>query len=923
MGFYFIFAAVIKLVHKNNEKYSPSIVNIGIFLILTLVFGCCLPGFSQDQKPAKSNNRPISKRPLINQVDSNLSKKAGIIKSLDTNSLKIDTIGNKKDSTKSVQILRVSKDSMDAPVNYNATDSGVMIMSTKEFFLYGDAKTEYRTSQLEAANIVYDQQTQNIRAYGAKDTTGSPLSNPKFLEGDIVSVNDSIYFNMKSGKGLTKNTNFQQGEIFVNANTMKKVSKDVAFAYKARFTTCNLDEPHFAFRTNKMKIITNKIGVSGPTFPEFEGVPFPIGIPFGIFPLAQGRHSGLMAPAFSTSEDFGLGFEGLGYYKVLSDNFDATVRTNIYSYGGWNLNLNSKYIMRYKYMGNFNLSLQNTRMLNRNTSVNQEYTGGRTFMINWTHSMDQRARPGTSFSANVNFGSTKYNRMLLNNPFQNYQNQISSSISYTKNWDNKYNLSVNLNHNQNNNLGLVNMSLPNINFNAITIYPFQSKDQIGAGKWYEKLGIGYNGSFQNQLSFYDSALNFRRLLDTMQWGAQHSIPISLSLPSLGPITVTPGISFEEKWFGQQNIKTWNNKTKQVDTSISRGFYRAPNMSFSLGTASRIFGTYKFKKNSTVQAIRHEVRPSLSMNYTPDLAASYHYTTQIDSTGRNYRFSKYDGGMGGGYSEGTFGGMGFGVDNLLEMKMKDKKDTTEGAFKKVKLIEGFGFNSSYNFLADSFALGNFNIYMRTTLFDKLNITSNLTMDPYKTDKQGFRVNKLDFDPTKLKFGNITSGGLSFSTSFKSKSTDGKESKQKDIPIDPFMTPDEQQRQLQYAKSNPAEFTDFNIPWSLTLSYSFQFSRYMKPDYSGFQINTYSSLNFNGDFSITPKWKLGGTGYIDVSKRSIQQLSMFITREMHCWQLAINVTPIGLYKSFSITVNPKSGILRDLKINRSRTFSSSSY
>jgi hypothetical protein len=923
MGFYFIFAAVIKLVHENNEKYSPSIVNISIFLILTLVLGSCFSGFSQDQKPAKSNNRPFGKKSLLTQVDSNLSKKAGIIKSLDTNRLKMDTLGNKKDSTKSVQILRVSKDSIDAPVNYNATDSGVMIMATKEFFLYGDAKTEYGTAQLEAANIVYDQQTQNIRAYGAKDTTGSPLSNPKFLEGDIVSVNDSIYFNMKSGKGFTKNTNFQQGEIFVNANTMKKVSKDVAFAYKARFTTCNLDDPHFAFRTNKMKIITNKIGVSGPTFPEFEGVPFPIGIPFGIFPLAQGRHSGLMAPAFSTSEDFGLGFEGLGYYKVLSDNFDATVRTNIYSYGGWNLNLNSKYIMRYKYMGNFNLSLQNTKMLNRNAAINQEYTGGRTFMINWTHSMDQRARPGTSFSANVNFGSTKYNRLLLNNPFQNYQNQISSSVSYTKSWDNKYNLSVNLNHNQNNNLGLVNMSLPNINFNAITIYPFQSKDQIGEGKWYEKLGIGYNGSFQNQLSFYDSALNFNKLLDTMQWGAQHSIPISLSLPSLGPVTITPGISFEEKWFGQQSIKTWNNKTKQVDTSISRGFYRAPNMSFSLGTASRIFGTYKFKKNSSVQAIRHEVRPSISMSYTPDLAASYHYTTQIDSTGRNYRFSKYDGGIGGGYSEGTFGGMGFGVDNLLEMKMKDKKDTTEGAFKKVKLIEGFGFNSSYNFLADSFALGNFNIYMRTTLFEKLNITSNLTMDPYQTDKQGFRVNKLDIDPTKLKFGNITSGGLSFSTSFKSKAADGKESKQKEIPIDPFMTPDEQQRQLQYAKSNPAEFTDFNIPWTLTLSYSFQFSRYMKPDYSGFQVNTYSSLNFNGDFSITPKWKLGGTGYIDVAKRSVQQLSMFITREMHCWQLAINVTPIGLYKSFSITVNPKSGILRDLKINRSRTFSSSSY
>jgi hypothetical protein len=560
-------------------------------------------------------------------------------------------------------------------------------------------------------------------------------------------------------------------------------------------------------------------------------------------------------------------------------------------------------------------------MLNRNTAINEEYTGGRTFMINWSHSMDQRARPGTSFSANVNFGSTKYNKMLLNNPFQNYQNQISSSISYNKTWNNKYNLSVNLNHNQNNNLGLVNMSLPNINFNAITIYPFQSKDQIGSGKWYEKLGIGYNGSFQNQFSFYDSAFNINRLLDTMQWGAQHSIPISVSLPSLGPITVTPGVSFEEKWFGQQNTRTWNNTTKRVDTTINRGFYRAPHMSFSLGTSTRLFGTYKFK-NSNIKAIRHEVRPSMSINYTPDLAASYHYTTQIDTSGRKYRFSKYDGGgLGGAFSEGTFGGMGFGIDNLLEMKVKDKADTSAEAFKKVKLIEGFGFNSSYNFLADSFALSNFNIYLRTTLFEKLNITSNLTLDPYQTDNKGFRVNKFNFDPTKMKFGSVTSGGLSFSTSFKSK--EAKETKNKEIPIDPFMTPDEQQRQLQYAKSNPAEFTDFNIPWTLTVSYSFQFNRTIKPDYTGFQINTYSSLNFNGDFSITPKWKLGGTGYIDVAKGNIQQLSMFITREMHCWQLAINVTPIGLYKSFSITVNPKSGILRDLKINRSRTFSSTTY
>ena len=112
-----------------------------------------MSGYGQIKKGTNNSKKELTK--IIPQsVDTNKAKKPSIIKVLDTNISKIDTIVDKKDSTKSIQILRISKDSVDAPVNYNATDSGVMIMSTKEFFLYGDAKTEYKTSQLEAANIV-------------------------------------------------------------------------------------------------------------------------------------------------------------------------------------------------------------------------------------------------------------------------------------------------------------------------------------------------------------------------------------------------------------------------------------------------------------------------------------------------------------------------------------------------------------------------------------------------------------------------------------------------------------------------------------------------------------------------------------------------------------------------------------------------
>jgi hypothetical protein len=835
---------------------------------------------------------------------------------------KTDTVlklapNNFKDTIiKTMDTFRISKDSLAEPVHYSAEDSGVLIIPTKEFILYGQAKTRYQDMNIEAANISYNHGKQEIRAKGGSDTSANSLNKTKFNQGGMETLSDSIVFNMQSKKGITYNTYLKQDEIYVNAERMKKTDSNVAFAYRASFTTCNLDTPHFVFRTKKMKVINKKLGVSGPAHPEFEGVPVPIYIPFGIYPLNRGRHSGVLVPTFANSEDFGLGLEGLGYYKVLSDNVDVTFRSNIYSYGGWSLNTNSKYIKRYRYTGNFNLALQNTKILNRfGSKTSDEFTKNASFMLNWSHSRDSKARPGSTFNASVNFGSTRFNQFILNNPYQNFNNQLGSTIAYTKDWNGKYNLSINATHNQNNVTRLVNLSLPNASFNAVTIYPFQKKEQVGTAKWYEKLGVGYSGNFQNNISFYDTALQVRRLLDTIMWGADHNIPLTLALPSLGPITIAPSVSFQHRWFGQRVIRTWNQKDSTVRTSIQKGFYAQSQMNFGVNASTRIFGTYLFKKGN-VKAIRHEIRPSIGLSYKPDLVSKDFYSVQVDTSGRTLEFSKYDGGLYGSFTKGNFGGISFGVDNLLEMKVKDKKDTSKASEKKVKLIDGFGFNSSYNLLADSFALGSFNLYLRSTLFEKINITASANLDPYDVDKYGTRKNRLLIKDGKL--GRITNGSLAISTNFQSKPKDGKTDKQR-TPDDPFMTPEEQQRQLQYTRENPAEFTDFNIPWRLDLSYSLSFNRTLKADYSGYNTNIFSSLNFNGDFSLAPKWKVGATGYYNVTNLKIEQFSMFITREMHCWQLAINVTPIGLFRSFNFTVSPKSGILRDLKINRSRTFS----
>ncbi|MBS1729893.1 MAG: LPS-assembly protein LptD [Bacteroidetes bacterium] len=873
-----------------------------------------------ENKFIEDDTTPSTKIAGLNQADtiprkikdSTLTNAPDSIEIVEKDSLQKDTTILQIDS------LLISKDSLDAPIEYSADDSGVLIVPTKQLFLYGKAKVKQLSTNLEAGTIEYDQKTNTIKAFGGTDTTLGPLNQAVITQNGTTSRNDTIFYNLKTQKGLTKNTYYNEGEIYVHAQRFKKVSPDVAYAYKTTFTTCNLDTPHFDIRARKLKIINNKIGVSGPAFIEFEGVPMPIGLPFGIYPLSRGRHSGILAPQFASNESFGLGLEGLGYYKVINDNWDIITRANIYTYGGWNLDINPEYYKRYRYRGNLDLQIQKTKILNSSGLSKSEFTQSNGFFLTWNHSTDPKARPGTSFTANVRAGSTKFNQYIPNNAFQNYQNQLSSSITWNRTWNQgKYNLSIAGNHDQNNNLGLINVRLPTVNFSASTIYPFQKKEAVGTPKWYEKLGISYNGTFLNQVSFYDSAINFKRLLDTAQWGADHTIPITLSLPSLGPLNVAPTISYEERWYGQLINREWDPSLKKVDTSIQKGFYTAREMNFGINLNTRIFGTYNFGKNAHIMALRHEIKPFISLNYKPSLVGRYYSDVQIDTLGNTYHFSKLDGGVVGSFSDIRFGGMSFGIDNLFEMKVRDKDSTNDenNGVKKVRLIDGLGITGGYNFMADSLNWSPFSISLRSNLLNKINITGNASIDPYQIDTLGRRINQLMWKEGKV--GRFTGGNIAISTNLRSKPKD-KRSDNDRLPVDPTLTGDEQQAELDYIRNNPSEFVDFNNAWSLNLSYSLNFYRALAPDLRSFTTQINSTIRIDGDISLAPKWKLGGGTYFDFKSGTIQAVSLYLTRDMHCWQMAINVQ-VGQFKSFSITLNPKSGVLRDLKINRVRTFS----
>ena len=303
--------------------------------------------FISDSTNKNNRSQKIDSISLLS--DSSSKRKSG-----DSSSLSNDTTH-----------FKLANNALDAPIKYSAEDSAVMHLDDKvTITLYGKkAVTNYKDNELTAPVITYEQSTGDIIASIKRDSSGKVISLPTFKQADFTSQSDSIRFNMKSGKGLTKSTYTQQGEMYVYAKVIKKVNDNVFYALRGRFTTCNLDTPHFAFVSNRIKFINNKVAISGPVHPEFEGVPIPIYFPFGIYPLSQGRHSGLLAPNFTTSEQRGIGLEGLGYYKVISDNWDVIFRTSFYSYGGYSFNVSPRYMKRYRYTGNFSVD---TRHFNVN-----------------------------------------------------------------------------------------------------------------------------------------------------------------------------------------------------------------------------------------------------------------------------------------------------------------------------------------------------------------------------------------------------------------------------------------------------------------------------------------------------------------------------------------------------------------------------
>lgn len=835
------------------------------------------------------------------------------IKVIRPDTTRVDSLSN------APEVKKISK--LSSKVEYLAADSIRFNIDSKTVYMYRSNDLQYEGTNLKADFVKIDFSSSVITATYMADSSGKKTGEPVFTEGDRSFKSKMMQYNFVTKKGLIEEVITQDGEGYLHGEKIKRQEDESINIYSGKYTTCNQEHPHFEFRYNKARVIPDNKIVTGPAFFVVEDVITPLFIPFGLFPNKKGQRSGIVIPTYGESANRGFYLENGGYYIALNDYVDFKLVGDVYSLGSWAIEPSLNYNKRYAYSGNMNFSYAVNILGEEGT---RDYSKNKAFSIRWSHSQDTRSRPNSRFSANVNIlSSSDYNKFNSNTSAY-LSNTFQSSVNYSRSWQNKYFLNTSLNHSQNTINKTVSLTLPNISFSVNRFYPFRRPVQSGKLKWYENIGVNYNFNAENKINTYDSLLFKPGFAARFQNGIKHTASVSSgSIKVLKYLVWSNSANYNERWYMSSIRKDWINDTIIINNDTVEGYVRkdtvkgfvaARDFSFSSSLGTTFYGMYTLKKGP-LQAVRHVIKPSLNFSYTPDFSGQQwgYYRYYIAQSGEPDDYSIFEDGIYGSPPSRKSGVVGFRISNNIEMKIRSKSDTITGV-KKVVLIEDLSISENYDLTKDSLNLSELIISGRTTLFKKLQLHYSGSFDPYVLNANNKRLNKFEWTENRRLFRTNRHNwrlGVNWQLSSGSKNKDK-------------TSANASEQELKDVQQNPDNYVDWDIPWSLNISYDINYSNQYSytNGYQDYVIlkdkKIIQTLGFNGDFSLTPKWKFGFRSGYDFQNHDFTYTSFDIHRDLHCWQMSFNWIPMGFRKSWNFTLNIKSGMLQDLKLDKKKDF-----
>ncbi len=796
-----------------------------------------------------------------------------------------------------------SSSDIDTVIYANSTDSLFFYIDKKKMDLYGSSDLKYKDTELKSADINVDFRTNNIFAKGVPNDSvpGTFKDTPVLSQGGEVYDGLSMIYNFKTTRGyITSAKTKNEGAIY-SGDAIKKINKTTYFVKDGMYTTCDADPPHYYFYSPEMKVINKSELVAKWIWLYFGGVPFPIPLPFAVFPLESGRRSGLIPPAFGNDATYGFYFSHIGYFWAINDYYDLNLTADYYTRGSFGFNSRFRYAKRY----DFNGSLEGGyRLFKSQNTATGNYSKSREWSISWNH--HQSFTPTMRLDANMRFVSGQnYIQRTTFNVDEALQNNIYSNINFTKSWEESGNsLSLSYSRSQDLVSGNISEILPSLTFSIPQKYPFRKSTSTVNQKWYEMIGFNYSGQFQNDRNKTNGQLS-------IHGGIQHNLGISAS-PKIGYFNISPNFSYQEDWYNKRIVENYAGQTVSNTDSIVTKEINQINMvrTFNVGASvsTKFYGIFQ-PDVFGISAFRQIVTPSVSYTFRPDFSGPFwgYYDYYVNSQGQKVKYDKFQKNIFGGVSSGQQQNISFSLGNVFEMKTKaDPTDTTskEQKYRLLNLNASVG----YNFAADSMRLSDINLSANTQIGNALSFNSSALLSPYQFTPNGNKINKFLINEGKGLL-DLRSFNFSISTSLsadKLKSGESKSTGQQASQSEVYQNPNNMYQGI-YNTKEP----DFKIPWNLSLGYNYSFTK------SG---STYisSTLSTSFDFNLTRNWKFTITGGYDFEQKQVTAPQIRISRDLHAWIMNFTWNPSGLFSGYYLEIRIKAPQLQDLKITKSGQF-----
>lgn len=812
---------------------------------------------------------------------------------------------------------------IDDKIERTCNDSTIQDYKNNKVYYYGDAKVVYEDITIEAAFIEFDFEKRTVFAKGLLDTAGKMYGAPIFIEGDKKYQSESMTFNFETKKGIITKVFTEDAMGYIHGARIKKMDDNSINIKSGSFTTCsNPEHPHYEFHFGKAKVIPNDKIVTGPAYFKLEGTPLPVGIPFGIFPNAKGQRNGILVPSWGESANRGFYFENGGFYWGINEYVDLQLVGDIYTRGSWAIKPTVRYNKRYAFNGSFSGSYAVNKI---GTKGSADYNESTDFKVRWVHKQDPKARPKSSFSADVYIVSSNYNKYNAISSNEYLSNTFQSSVAYQTSIGSLFNFTANASHSQNTLTRVMTVTLPEFTLNMNRVYPLKNVGNPAKKRWYKDLYISYTANAKNYVSMADSLFFKPNWLDNLQNGIQHRVPISMPVKLFKHITWTTSATFLDRMYFRYFEKQWVDDPTMANggyvmTDTINQFRNVFSFDVSSTLTTKLYGMVNFKKGP-VRAIRHVFTPSVGLSYNPDYSRDFwnYYGTYYDANGIEQLYSMFQGNIYGTPPSGKAGRINYSFGNNLEIKVPSKKDTITG-LKKVKLIDDLSFSGSYDMAKDSLNFSYLSVNGRTTLFKNLSVRYSSLWDPYILDSLGKKqLNQFEWDVNKRLFrkNSVTwNFSLSYSLNndtFKKKNGAKNTKRKMDSPL-------ASEQEMNDIRSNPEDYIDWTTKWALSLSYNLTLSN--NPTFFNYLMQdnrkVIQTLGVNGNINLSENWKVSVQTGWDFEQKKLSYTSMTIYRDLHCWEMRFNWIPLGTYKSWNFTINVKASALQDLKLTKKKDY-----